>query len=244
VLKAITLDFWNTLFVDHRGRERATRRAESLRRELGEFGLTRSDAELADSLAAGYDYFERVWRAEMRTPGAAEILDVMLEGLRARLPQAARARVVATFDELILELPPEPLPQVRETLTALVARYKLAVVCDAGFSPGRVLRELLVRNDMLAPFTYLYFSDEGGMSKPDPRAFTFVLKQLDVRPQEAAHVGDMERTDIAGAHAAGMLAVLLTEANDYDIESTTADLVVARFADLPALVGGLVCPGC
>lgn len=244
MLKAITLDFWNTLFVDHCGRERAARRAECLRTELGEFGRTPSDTELSDSLAAGYDYFERIWRAEMRTPGAAEILEVMLEGLRARLPQAARARIVATFDELILELPPEPLPQVRETLAALAARYKLAVVCDAGFSPGRVLRELLVRNDMLAPFTYLYFSDEGGMSKPDPRVFKFVLEQLGARPQEAAHIGDMERTDIAGAHAAGMLAVLLTEANDYDAGTTTADLVVARFADLPVVVGNLVCPGC
>jgi FMN phosphatase YigB (HAD superfamily) len=71
-----------------------------------------------------------------------------------------------------------------------------------------------------------------------------VQKPLAGPPPGGAHVGDMERTDIAGAHAAGMLAVLFTEANDYDAESTTADLVVARFADLPALVGGLVCPGC
>jgi FMN phosphatase YigB (HAD superfamily) len=244
VLKAITIDFWNTLFVDHRGRERAARRGNCLHDELSDLGLARSDAELADSLAAGYAYFDRIWRAEMRTPDAAEILDVMLEGLRARLPQAARARIVRTFGDLVLELPPEPLPRARETLEVLAAHYKLAVVCDAGFSPGRSLRELLVRNDMLAPFAYLYFSDEGGMSKPDPRVFTLVLEQLGVHAQEAAHVGDMERTDIAGAHAAGMLAVLFTGANHTDAEGTTADLVVPRFADLPALVGGLVCPGC
>lgn len=244
MLKAITIDFWNTLFVDHRGREREARRAACLRSELGALGLARSDAELADSFAVGFEYFERIWRAEMRTPDSAEIVDVVLEGLRSRLPQAARARILTTFDDLTLEFPPEPLPRARETLEALAARYKLAVICDAGFSSGRVLRQLLVRHDMVAPFEYLYFSDEGGMSKPDPRVFHFVLEKLGVHAQEAAHVGDMERTDIAGAHAAGMLAVLFVGASAHDAAGSTADLVVQRFADLPAVVGGLVCPGC
>jgi putative hydrolase of the HAD superfamily len=97
---------------------------------------------------------------------------------------------------------------------------------------------------MLEPFSYLFFSNEHGMSKPDPRVFTHTLAQLGVRAGEAAHVGDMQRTDIAGAQAAGMTAVHFVGANNRDAERSTADLVVRHFDELPAALGGLICAGC
>ena len=54
----------------------------------------------------------------------------------------------------------------------------------------------------------------------------------------------MERTDIAGAHAAGMLAVHFVGANGNDADESTADAVVRHFADLPAVLGSFMCPGC
>jgi len=107
-----------------------------------------------------------------------------------------------------------------------------------------VLRELLGRNGMLAHFEYLYFSNEHGMSKPDVRVFEHTLAALDVRAPEAAHVGDIQRTDIAGAQAAGMAAVHFIGANNHDAERSTADLMVRHFDELPAALGGLTCAGC
>ena len=69
---------------------------------------------------------------------------------------------------------------------------------------------------MLAAFEYLFFSNEHGMSKPDVRVFQHTLAALDVRAPEAAHVGDIQRTDIAGAQAAGMAAVHFIGANNHD----------------------------
>ena len=97
---------------------------------------------------------------------------------------------------------------------------------------------------MLEPFSYLFFSNEHGMSKPDPRVFKHTLAQLGVRAGEAAHVGDMQRTDIAGAQAAGMMAVHFVGASTRDAERSTADLVVRHFDELPAALGGLICAGC
>ena len=79
---------------------------------------------------------------------------------------------------------------------------------------------------MLRHFEYLYFSNEHGMSKPDVRVFRHTLAQLGVGRREAAHVGDIQRTDIAGAQAAGMAAVLFVGANNHDAGRSTADLVV------------------
>ena len=65
-----------------------------------------------------------------------------------------------------------------------------------------------------------------------------------MRAPEAAHVGDIQRTDIAGAQAAGMSAVHFVGANNSDAERSTGDLLVRHFEDLPAALGGLTCAGC
>jgi putative hydrolase of the HAD superfamily len=258
MLRAVTLDFWNTLFVDHRGREREHRRAEWLRARLDELGAqdggeggagraadaALSDAAIADAVSAGFDYFERVWRDERRTPPANETTEAIVTALGVRLPEAPFARTVEYFERLILDVPPEPVAGAVGALATLAERYRLAVVCDTGYSPGSVLTELLARHGMLEPFSYLFFSNEHGMSKPDVRVFKHTLAQLGVRAGEAAHVGDMQRTDIAGAQAAGMAAVHFVGANDRDAQRSTADLIVRHFDELPAALGGLICPGC
>jgi putative hydrolase of the HAD superfamily len=97
---------------------------------------------------------------------------------------------------------------------------------------------------MLEHFDYLYFSDEGGRSKPHPDVFRSVLERLGVRAAEAVHVGDMQRTDIEGAHAVGMWAIHFVGANDRDAAASTADAVTRHFEQVPRLIGDLMCPGC
>ena len=54
-------------------------------------------------------------------------------------------------------------------------------------------------------------------ASPHVQAFRHTLGELGVSPPcEAAHVGDIQRTDIAGAQAAGMSAVLFIGANNHD----------------------------
>jgi len=62
VIRAVTLDFWNTLFVDRRGREREHMPAAVLRAELAAVGQAPPQPAARDSLAHGYDYFDAVWR--------------------------------------------------------------------------------------------------------------------------------------------------------------------------------------
>jgi HAD superfamily hydrolase (TIGR01549 family) len=244
MLRAVTFDYWNTLFEDHGGAERERRRAQRLREELGAQGCDPPGGAIEEALSAGYQFFEEVWHREARTPGTAEILTVIVATLQVRLPAEVMARLTSDFARMLLEVPPVPLPDAPGVVRKLAGRYRLGVICDTGYSPGEVLRELLDRHGILDAFDYLYFSNEGGMSKPDPRVFRRALDALEVRAQEAAHVGDMQRTDIAGAQAAGMLAVHFLGASDRDAGISTADAQVTRFADLPAALGALVCPGC
>jgi len=243
VIRAVTLDFWNTLFVDRRGREREHMRADVLRAELAAVGQAPPEHAVRDSLAHGYDYFDAVWRREQRTPSCSEILDATLLHLGADLPADARRRVAHIFAGLLLQAPPDVVPGAARTVAYLGATYRLALISDTGYSPGSVLREVLRGAGMLEHFRYLYFSDEGGRAKPHPHAFRSVLEQLDVRAPEAVHVGDMQRTDIVGAQAVGMWAIHFVGANDRDARSSSADAVTRRFEDVPRLVGDLMRPG-
>ena len=244
MLKAVTFDFWNTLFVDVHGQDRELLRAEVLRAELEALGLEISPIALDEALRSAFGFFDRIWAGEHRTPSCAELVGSILADLRTHVPESTRERLVSRFERLVLDLPPEPMPGALYALPELAKHYRLAVVCDTGYSPGSVLRKLLERNGMLAAFEYLYFSNEHGMSKPDVRVFQRTLEALDVRAPEAAHVGDIQRTDIAGAQAAGMAAVHFIGANNHDAEHSTADLMVRHFDELPAALGGLTCAGC
>jgi FMN phosphatase YigB (HAD superfamily) len=244
MLRAVTFDFWSTLFVDSRGRERERLRGAVLDQALRGEGHVVSEARLAAGLSAAWDHFDVVWLNEHRTPPCGELVDAILMSLGVRLSQATLEPLVHRFERLVLELAPEPMPGAVYTLPQLADRFRMAVICDTGYSPGAVLRQLLDKHDMLAHFDYTFFSNEHGMSKPDARAFLHTLEELDVRPSEAAHVGDIQRTDVAGAQGAGMSAVHFVGANNKDVDHSTADVIVSHFEELPQALGGLICAGC
>jgi len=244
MLRAVTFDFWSTLFVDTRGRERERVRGDVLGEALRSEGHTPSESDLAMGLGAAWDHFDVVWLNEHRTPPCGELVDAILSALRVRLVGETLEALVRRFERLVLEVAPEPMPGAVYTLPRLAERYRMAVICDTGYSPGSVLRQLLDRHDMLGHFEYAYFSNEHGISKPDVRAFLHALEEIDTRPSEAVHVGDIQRTDVAGAQAAGMSAVHFVGANNKDVGHSTADVIVSHFEELPQALGGLTCAGC
>jgi putative hydrolase of the HAD superfamily len=239
MIRAVTLDFWNTLMDDFHAPARAELRAARLREIVAPYGHE-PDAEAVDSaFAKVWKHFDRIWYKKSRTPTTAESAAVLLRALRIRLPAEARQRVVTMLEEVVLESPPRTVEGVPETLPLLAERYKLAVVCDAALTPGRVLRRVLELHGLERWFAAFFFSDEHEWSKPDPRAFLTPLAALGVAPHEAVHVGDIQRTDIAGAQAAGLQAIHFVGVNSSDLLASSARIVVSRFSELPAVIGRL-----
>jgi FMN phosphatase YigB (HAD superfamily) len=92
---------------------------------------------------------------------------------------------------------------------------------------------------VLALFDHWSFSDEVGWYKPDRRIFEHALAGLGgVDPGRAAHVGDIRRTDVAGAQAMGMLAVRYCGISDDTDSGPEGDVVVADHAHLSAALLG------
>jgi len=72
-----------------------------------------------------------------------------------------------------------------------------------------------------------------GLHKPDPRIFGLACERLGLRPADCAHVGDHFYSDILGARAAGLHAVMIDRAG------TAPAANVPRIADLDGLEGAL-----
>lgn len=116
----------------------------------------------------------------------------------------------AFFDELFAYFAaPEhwrPMPEASDVLRRLKQLgLKLGVISNFDHRLYRILEGL----DMASYFDSVTISSEAGYAKPTREVFVVAMERFGVRPSEAAHVGDSEHTDFAGALRAGMTALLL-----------------------------------
>lgn len=84
-------------------------------------------------------------------------------------------------------------------------------------------------------FDAVVISTRAGAAKPQRAIFLQALSALDVRPEQALHVGDSYEADIVGAHAAGLVPVLIDRHPNRGGASWRC-LTISSLAELPALV--------
>lgn len=125
----------------------------------------------------------------------------------ARLPAAERARAEARLREKEAEgvRLGQLRPGARKLLQFLRAHH---VLCALVTNNSRESATAVLRSCSLT-FDLIWTRDDGAL-KPDPEAFLSPLRQLGIRPEEAAVVGD-SHLDLQAAHAAGMALVLLVQ---------------------------------
>lgn len=210
-LRAITLDYWDTLYVGAALPERVRRRQEAVARLLSDIGIDVPPDDFAQLYRESGVEAERWWREEHRGYTSADRIRWILARLAVERPEdcAHVARACQVVDDTLIELPPPLLPGAHEALAALRERFTLAIVSDTGFASGRAQDRLLVRDGILDHFAVTVYSVDIGHAKPRPDIFHAALRALGVSPGETLHVGDNEHTDVAGALGVGMRAVRL-----------------------------------
>ncbi|MCU1350937.1 MAG: HAD-superfamily hydrolase, subfamily variant 1 [Acidimicrobiales bacterium] len=238
----VTFDFWNTLVRD----EASTRDV----RIDAWMGLLEGEAAALErehvgaAYAAAWGTFQEHWRAN-RPFGAPEAVREVLGRLGLAPPPELVDALVAVITDPDPRVRPAPTPNIGPCLERLrSAGTRIGIICDVGLTPSRTLRGYLEGHGLLGYFDHWSFSDEVGTFKPDPRIFEHALAGLGASdPAAAAHVGDLRRTDVAGAQAMGMVAVRYTgvfdDPGDPDegTDVIEGDLVVADHADLPEALG-------
>lgn len=209
IITAITFDFWNTLFklpTDTMGsRQRINRFYKALR----DGGFTGQISDVVDAVKDCWEYANLCQRTCGREIAPAGHVKFILEKLNFAASGTKWDEVYFIYTTAIREFPPQINDDVKETLPLLAEKYKLAVICNTGATPGAVLREFLASNNIKQYFQLLVFSDEVGWAKPNAEIFRHTLEGIQVESCKAAHIGDDAVTDIAGAKKAGMKAVWL-----------------------------------
>lgn len=237
-IKAISFDFWSTLFTEQPDGYTyySDRRHELIAEAISRHGeFTIGDICRACSAEAEAHYI--CWTQEHRTPGTRRRVDSILRHLGVELEDARAEELSNAIAEGIMERPPILIEGAREVIESLSRKYPLGIISDTGFSPGRVLRRVLEQNGMLDAFQSLVFSDEAGRSKPHAEVFAITSQTLKSAPEETVHIGDLEPTDVTGAKNAKYKAIRFTGVTPMETgESTRADFVTDRLSDIPDLL--------
>ncbi len=211
MIRAITFDYWDTLYEGGALPERVALRRTAVGALLGAYGRDLPEEQLRALYEASGHEAERWWSEEHRGYTTQERLRWILE--RAAVQPRENCRdveaAVDAVDNALLMLPPAMLPGAWQLLRTLSRRVPLAVISDTGFASGRAQDRLLEKDGARKFFAATIYSMDVGHAKPRPEIFAAAVATLGIAPGEIVHVGDNERTDVRGALAAGFRAVRL-----------------------------------
>jgi putative hydrolase of the HAD superfamily len=244
MIKAITFDFWDTLVFDNSDEpkrvaqglnNKAETRLELLTAEIREYNPDIGPERVEAAFVYANGCFRYHWKTLQTTPNVASRLSEAYTWLGIDLTPGFH-KLVRAVEFMEVEISPDFLPGVHETLATLAQKYKLGIISDTIHTPGRGLRQILQREGLLSHFSHWVFSDEAGASKPNPALFEKAAVGLDVAYDDLVHIGDRESNDIAGPLAMGMKAILITAAIDRDSANTRATAVCPQFSDLPTII--------
>lgn len=233
---ALTFDYWNTIMVAPRPVDVRGRRVDAVIELLEDRDVSLPADEVDAALATIVRLFTQNWeRQQQFTYVDAVALLVELLGVEPDDDLLADLVEVWVREAAATEVSLAPnIVSVLETLLDL--DVPVAVVCDVGLAPSSVLRSHLAKHDVADLFDWFSFSDEVGLYKPASEIFRHALAGMGVEdPTRVAHVGDLRRTDVAGARAMGMVSVRYRGVNDdasADRQETSAD-VPEPFGDEP-----------
>jgi len=179
---------------------------EHLARSLGR----EPDARLVGAVRAEMAYYRDHAHTGRDVASLAE--------LRARCAQILSGELGQEIDveTMMAAIRFRPYPDSAPTLAQLRARgLRLACVSNWDCS----LPDVLERCGLAGGLDDVISSAVAGARKPDPAIFAPALAAAGCQPAEALRVGDTPEEDVAGAHAAGMAALLLDRDGGGDIAS-------------------------
>ncbi|HQB03521.1 MAG TPA: HAD family hydrolase [Candidatus Hydrogenedentes bacterium] len=229
-IRAVTFDFWGTLFRDAQGEERHGLRLRGL---VEATGAPEQDADRA--LRRTMAFFMRNHLDTQHTLTPHDAAQLCCRQLNVHADETILKQLAQCFGDAILQYPPVPIDRALDAVRVASERVPVALISDTGFSPGRNLRILLDNAGFLSYFSALNFSDETGAAKPQRRMYVSIADRLGIAPHELLHIGDLEPTDITGAHQVHAKAALITAVNARYAGSTRADYLLPswdRFLEL------------
>ncbi|MGD8566206.1 MAG: HAD family hydrolase [Candidatus Bathyarchaeota archaeon] len=238
MIKAVTFDLWSTLLC---AKEYEVSRSKIMLEVLEESGFLRENATVINSYEDTLVHFSDLWEKEKKyhVISAKKMVEFMLTRLHVSLPMSSVERIAKGFEETILSDLPPLEEGARKILKHLKDSRKIGLISNTGVTPGRILRRVLDRLEILECIDCTIFSDEIGYTKPHALPFRKAVEQLQVKPYEAIHVGDLLHTDVVGAKRFGMKAVWINRNIDVAESDLKPDYKVEKLSQLLEILAAL-----
>lgn len=239
MLRAVTFDLWETLIRDVPENEILLRgrRIGDIADVLRRAGFEPDPAVMERAHREVWHRMDALWKArrDLSTLEQTRLyLQIAMGPELERVPGPVLDEAATRYGEALLHYPPRPTDGAVEVVAHARARgLRVALICNTGRTPGRVLRRILGTFGIAGHIESFCFSDELGICKPDPEMFHRALKPFDVRPDEAIHVGDRPDLDLDGARNAGLTSVHLRGPGTPEGD---ADHVIPTLRELPAIL--------
>ena len=240
MLKAITFDFWQTLYADseEKWQKRQAIRVKRCYAYLKSRGYACTLTDVEFGLEEAYNLVMSLWH-QHKGISIKRCMQRFAEVLEIRLEEVDLDQLIECLGAAFLEAPPRMIPHVKPVVSRLNENYPLGIISDSALTPGSFVRKLMARDGILQFFTAFTFSDETDYTKPQIVQFHSTLTELHAKPAEAVHIGDIFRTDIVGAKNAGMKAIRFSGFNKGDGDDTLSDAVVDDYRKLETAIAEL-----
>ncbi|HVB12577.1 MAG TPA: HAD family hydrolase [Nitrososphaerales archaeon] len=223
-LKAVTFDMWLTLIWDTKELEeyRKLRRIinfHRLTRRVGTKGSTREKITynsirlaMEELSVKARELYKKGLDLSQEDRGRMlfELLGLKFERSEAERVYYEAGRTLSNSG--YYKKYPNLNPEVKPALAKLKKEFpaiKIGLISNAARS-SKTYRRMFRSYGISSYFDHLTVSSEVGFLKPRREIFESALKQLEVAPEEALHVGDLFEADVAGAASIGMNSLLYT----------------------------------
>lgn len=196
--KTISFDLWNTLVVSNPKFQAARLGLCIEYSPLGVNDITQTLKEVKEDIDFKVQTFGIQFKCNTALTILANSLEIHTEDIED---------FCIEYNEIFIENPPLVLPHVIETLTKLKEDYRLVLSSNTVMLSGEQLRLALAKTGLMDMFSHLYFSDELGVSKPNPKFFFKIQKGAQVMSKDILHVGDNLECDVRGGFKYGFKTI-------------------------------------
>ena len=242
MIRAITFDFWQTLYADNMEllKQREDHRAIHCKEFLSKCNYQFTLEQVKHAYQMTHEMVSEAWQIHHGI-SMEECISKFSETLGINLTPFQENQVKSITGNSTLLHPPPLVPFVKDLLPQLIDKYQLGIISDTGITAGTFLREMLKNDEILDYFSVQTFSDETGFTKPDVVQFKKTLEKMRINPSEAVHIGDLVRTDITGAKNAGMYAIRFAGVTTEQENTDLADATISDYRKLEDTIKKLMC---
>lgn len=237
MIKAITFDLWNTTF---QNKSYSKSRIEFLLR----FFANKGEIMDIEVITKCYDHIFLYHDIEDLNELYLHIhnderIEKMLNCLEVSLSNNDKSKILNIMESEMLKDPPLLKEGVVDTLKNLNSKYIIGLISNTGVTPGKIIKKVMEKYDILKYFQTTIFSDEIGYYKPSEILFQEALKHLKSKPEESIHIGDLLHTDVKGAKDNGMLSIWFNDMNQKMQSDIIPDFEVKNMREIIKIINSL-----